>query len=344
MRWAVVLAGGVGSRFWPLSTASRPKQFLPLAGAQPLLVDAVTRIQPMIPPERILIVTSRALAEATRDALPMLPAGNVLAEPRAASTAPALAWATLHAARGDRDASIISLHADWTVKDGEGFRAAAARALDLAEQQDVLVTVGAKPDRPETGYGWIVPGAASGTGFRMARFQEKPSAETAAALMAEGALWNTGLFAWTARRFTAEVEAHTPELHDAMPLFAAGDAEGAFRVVKPVSVDVGVFERTARGAAIAASFGWDDVGSWAALRRVRPADSSGNVTAGEAHAIDSEDSVVWSEDGATVVYGVKNVVVVRARGITLVTTTDKAPDLKRLLDKLPRALAGERGA
>ena len=344
MRWAVVLAGGVGSRFWPLSTASRPKQFLPLAGAQPLLVDAVTRIQPMIPAERILIVTSRALAQPTRDLLPMLPAGNVLAEPRAASTAPALAWATLHAARADAQASVVSLHADWTVADGEGFCAAAARALDLAEQQDVLVTVGAKPDRPETGYGWIIPGAALGSGFRIARFQEKPDAATAAALMAQGALWNTGLFAWTARRFKAEVEAHTPELRPALPLFDKGDAEAAFAAVKPVSIDVGVFERTQRGAAIAASFGWDDAGSWAGLLRIRRPDAAGNVTAGEAVAVDTKDSVIWSEDGATVVYGLSNVVVVRARGITLVTTADRAPDLKKLLDRLPKELAGERGA
>jgi mannose-1-phosphate guanylyltransferase len=334
----------VGSRFWPLSTASRPKQFLPLAGGQPLLVDAVTRIQPMIPAERILVVTSRALAGPTRELLPMLPAANVLAEPRAASTAPALAWATLHAAAADTQASLVSLHADWTVADGAGFRAAASQALDLAEQQDVLVTVGATPDRPETGYGWIIPGAALGSGFRIARFQEKPDAATAAALLAQGALWNTGLFAWTARRFRAEVEAHTPELREALPLFDRGDAEAAFKALKPVSIDVGVFERTQRGAAIAASFGWDDVGSWAALGRVRPRDAAGNVTAGEAHAVDTKNSVIWSEDGATVVYGLSDVVVVRARGVTLVTTRDKAPELKKLLDRLPPALAGERGA
>jgi mannose-1-phosphate guanylyltransferase len=334
----------VGSRFWPLSTASRPKQFLPLAGGQPLLVDAVTRIQPMIPAERILVVTSRPLAGPTRELLPMLPAANVLAEPRAASTAPALAWATLHAAAADTQASLVSLHADWTVADGAGFRAAASQALDLAEQQDVLVTVGATPDRPETGYGWIIPGAALGSGFRIARFQEKPDAATAAALLAQGALWNTGLFAWTARRFRAEVEAHTPELREALPLFDRGDAEAAFKALKPVSIDVGVFERTQRGAAIAASFGWDDVGSWAALGRVRPRDAAGNVTAGEAHAVDTKNSVIWSEDGATVVYGLSDVVVVRARGVTLVTTRDKAPELKKLLDRLPPALAGERGA
>ena len=344
MRWAVVLAGGVGSRFWPLSTAARPKQFLPLAGGEPLLVESVRRILPLIPAERVLVVTSRGLAEATRQALPMLPGSNVLAEPRAASTAPALAWATAHAARQDPGATILSLHADWTVKDADGFRAAAAAAMDLAEREDLLVTVGARPERPETGYGYVIPGPALGTGHRIERFQEKPSAVQAEALVRTGALWNTGLFAWTARRLRAEMVAHTPELAAALPKLDAGDVEGAFSAAQAVSIDVGVWERTQRGAVIGAAFGWDDVGSWAALPRVRQADGAGNVLAGQSHAVDAENCVVWSDDGATVVYGLSNVVVVSSRGRTLVTTPDKAPELKKLLDRLPPGLAGERGA
>jgi mannose-1-phosphate guanylyltransferase len=344
VRWAVVLAGGVGSRFWPLSTAARPKQFLPLAGTEPLIVDAIRRIVPLISADRVLIVTSQRLADATRATLPMIPPANVLAEPFAASTAPALAWATAHAARHDPDATVLSLHADWTVGDPDSFRAAAAAALDLAEQQDALVTVGAVPDRAEAGYGYVVPGEPLGAGQRIARFVEKPSADAARQLIAQGALWNTGLFAWTARRFRAEVAEHTPELADAMPLFDAGQVEAAFRAARPVSIDVGVYERTRRGAVIGASFQWDDVGSWAALRRVRAADGAGNVTSGDAHALASSGCVVWSDDGPTVVYGMTDTVVVRSRGITLVTTADKAPELKKLLDLLPASLTGERGA
>ena len=344
MRWGVVLAGGVGSRFWPLSTPSRPKQLLPLAGDESLLLDAVRRILPMIPAERVLVVTSASLQAATRDALPMVPAANVLAEPRAASTAPALAWATAHAARADAAASVLSLHADWTVGDAPGFREAAARALDLAEAQDVLVTVGATPTRPETGYGYVVPGGPLGTGRRIARFVEKPSADAARVLIAEGALWNTGLFAWTAKRLRAELEAHTPELAPALPHFDAGDVAAAFKVLKPVSIDVGVFERTTRGGVVEGSFLWDDVGSWAALPRVRTPDAAGNVVVGAGHAIDTRNSVVWGGEGTTVVYGLDDVVVVRARGMTLVTSAAKAPELKKLLDRLPPELAGERGA
>ncbi len=344
MRWAVILAGGVGSRFWPLSTAATPKQFLPLAGTEPLIVDAVRRILPLIPPQRVLIVTSRALQAATRAALPMVPVENILGEPHAASTAPALAWATTHAARGDSAASILSLHADWTVGDPERFRAAAERALALAESEDVLVTVGATPVRPETGYGYIVPGSALGTGHRIARFVEKPTVDAAQELIARGALWNTGLFAWTATRLKAELVAHTPELAPALAHFERGDAAAAFKVLRAVSIDVGVFERTTKGAVVEGSFLWDDVGSWAALRRVRESDAAGNIAVGMAHLVDTKNSVVWSEDGPTVVYGLEGAVVIRARGVTLVTTAERAPELKKLLDRLPPTLAGERGA
>ena len=345
MRWAVVLAGGVGSRFWPVSTAARPKQLLPLASDRPLVADTVARVLPLVPAERILVVTSRALAPALARALTELPAANILAEPFAASTAPALAWATAVAARRDPEAVVLSLHADWTVGDPEAFRAAAESALDLAAAHDVVVTVGAHPTRAEVGYGYVVPGEPlPGTpARRIAEFAEKPSLERALALIAAGATWNTGLFAWTARRFRAEVEAHTPELAAALPALDRGDVEAFYHAVKPVSVDVGLFERTGRGATISADFGWDDVGSWAALARVRTADPAGNVSAGDAYAVDTRDSVLWSEDGTVVAYGVADLVIVRTAGITLVTTTERAAGLKRLLDALPPALTGERG-
>ena len=345
MRWAVILAGGVGSRFWPVSTAARPKQLLPLATDAPLLLETVERLTPLIPAERIFVVTSRALAPALAAAAPALPPGHVLAEPRAASTLPALAWATATVAARDPDASVLSLHADWAIGDQAGFRAAADTALSIAERRDLVVTVGARPTRPETGFGYVVPGNKLGEGaFTIATFVEKPDAARAGALILEGALWNTGLFAWTARRFRAEIATHTPELAGGLAALDRGDADAMYGAVRPVSVDVGVFERTARGAVVAGDFGWDDVGSWAALCRVRRTDAAGNVVVGDAHAVDAKGCVVWSEEGTTVVEGLEGVVVVRARGITLVTTAERAPDLKKLLDRLPGMLAGERGA
>ncbi|HXY68484.1 MAG TPA: sugar phosphate nucleotidyltransferase [Gemmatimonadales bacterium] len=344
MRWAVVLAGGVGARFWPVSTARRPKQLLALAGDRPLVAESVERLLPLVPAERVLVVGSPALQEPLRRALPGLPAANVLAEPRAASTAPALAWATARAAAGDGAAAVLSVHADWTVADPEAFRAAAAAALDLAEREDALVTVGARPTRPEIGYGYVVPGAplGAGSGRRIARFVEKPDAAEAARLIAAGALWNTGMFAWTAARFRAECRRHAPELAGGLPALDRGDVEGFYRAATPVSVDVGLYERTDRGAVLPGDFGWDDVGSWAALARVRAPDAAGNVTVGRAHVVDAAGCIVWSEDGTTVLDGVSDLVVVRARGVTLVTTRERAPHLKELLARLPSDVA-ERG-
>lgn len=345
MRWAVVLAGGVGSRFWPLSSAAKPKQLLPLAGERSLLSQAVSRLQPLIPPDRVLIVTSAALADAVKAELPAVPAGNVLVEPRAASTAAALVWASAEIARRDADATILSVHADWAVGDPDRFRGAAEAALGTAEQHDVLVTVGARATRPEPGYGWVMPGEPLGAqARRIARFEEKPDAARAAELMAEGGAWNTGLFAWTARRLMDEVRSHTRELHAALPALAAGDVAGFFRLVTPVAIDVGLWERTTRGAVIIAEFGWDDVGAWPALRRARPLDAAGNVTVGNAIPVDTERSVIWSESAPVVVYGLRDAIVVQVNGVTLVTTAERAGDLKKLLDKLPPSLTGNRGA
>ena len=346
MRWAVVLAGGVGSRFWPLSTALRPKQLLPLAGARPLVVESVARLLPAVPAERVLLVTSRALQAPLRAALPDVPAANVLAEPFAASTAPALAWATARARAADPAATVLSVHADWTVADPAAFRQAAAAALDLAEREGAIVTVGARATRPEIGYGYIVPGDRIGTegARRIVRFIEKPAAADAERLIAAGALWNTGMFAWTTARFREEIERHAPELAVALPALDRGDVDAFYRAAKPVSVDVGLFERTTRGAVVTGDFGWDDVGSWAALTRVRAADAAGNVAVGDVHAVDATGCVVWSEDGPTVLDGVADLVVVRARGLVLVTTRERAPHLKELLARLPPALAGDGAA
>lgn len=346
MRWAIILAGGVGSRFWPVSTAARPKQLLPLASDAPLLVETVERLAPLIPTERVFVVTSQALAPALAEALPGLPDGHVLAEPRAASTLPALAWATATIAARDPGASVLSLHADWVIGDQAAFRATAAAALEIAERMDLVVTVGAKATRPDTGFGYVVPGSAIGAGgHAIVRFVEKPDAAFAHDLIARGALWNTGLFAWTASRFRREIETHARELAPGLPALDRGDAEAFFAAVQPVSIDVGMFERTQKGAVVPGDFGWDDVGSWAALLRVRHADGDGNVAVGDGvHLLDTRHSVVWSEEGEVIVAGLEGVVVVQANGITLVTTAKRAPDLKKVLDRLPPSLVGERGA
>jgi len=335
MRWAVVLAGGSGTRFWPLSTPENPKQLLPLAGSTSTAEESVDRLTGLIPRERILVVTGAALANQMQARL-KLPQGNVLIEPRAASTAPALIWATSEAQRRDPDAEVLSLHADWAVGDAAAFRRTADTALTTARLHDRLVTVGVVPSRPETGYGYIVPGAPLGDGVRMvARFSEKPDAATALDLMAAGALWNSGLFAWTAERLLAEAETHTPEVAPHLPVLRAGDVGRFFDDVTPISIDVGLLERSASVAVVSGAFAWDDIGTWQALTRVRPKDPNGNVVVGNTFLHDSEDCIVWSDRDTIVLSGVQDLIVVQANGRILVMPGERAASMKQLLDALP---------
>jgi mannose-1-phosphate guanylyltransferase len=335
MRWAVILAGGSGTRFWPLSTPEHPKQLLPLAGATSTAEETIDRLTGLVPRDRILVVTGAALATPLERRL-KLPADNILIEPRAASTAPALIWATTEAQRRDPDAEVLSLHADWAVGDAAAFRRTAESALSAARQYDRLVTVGVVPSRPETGYGYIVPGPALGDGARMvARFSEKPDAATALDLMAAGALWNSGLFAWTAARLLAEAERHTPEVSAELATLRSGDVARFFREVTPISIDVGVLERSSSVAVVSGAFAWDDIGTWQALTRVRAKDPQGNIVVGPAFMHNAEDCIVWSQRDTVVLSGVQDLIVVQANGRILVMPAEHAASMKQLLDALP---------
>lgn len=334
--WVVILAGGVGSRFWPLSTPSRPKQLLPLIDAQPLLRNTIERLLPLTDAAHTLILTNASLVDPIHRAIPEIPLANVIAEPRPAGTAAALAWAAHEIARRDGDdAVMMSVHADWAIGDPSEFRAALQRAAGVAERERALVTVGVVPSRPDPGFGYIRPGPAlPGGGMRVAEFVEKPNRERATEMVRDGYLWNSGIFVWCVGDFLQEVRAHTPEVATALA-DAPADIERFFSSVTSISVDVGVLERSSRVVVIPGDFGWDDVGTWAALARVRERDADGNAANGLVHLVDASDNVVQAEGNAVVLYGVSDLVVVVRDGLTLVTTTDKAADLKTLLEALP---------
>jgi mannose-1-phosphate guanylyltransferase len=338
-RWGVVLAGGIGSRFWPLSTPRRPKQLLPLIGRAPLVVDTVRRLEPLVGRDRILIVTNRTLIDAIAELLPELPREQLLAEPRGAGTAPALVWAASEIAHRDGDdATMLSVHADWAIGDADGFRDTLSRAAELAEREHALVTVGVVPSRPDPGFGYIQPGESAGGAHRVARFVEKPDRARAERMVEEGYLWNSGIFVWRVGDFLREVRAHARELASALPALESGNAARFFESVTAISVDHAVLERSGSVYVLPGDFGWDDVGTWAALRRVRARDSSGNATAGDVHVLGARDNVVHAEESTVVLYGVSDLVVVARPGLTLVTTVDRAADLKVLLDALPPAV------
>jgi mannose-1-phosphate guanylyltransferase len=335
--WVVVLAGGVGSRFWPISTPERPKQLLPLVSSQPMLCDTIDRISTLAPPERTLILTNSSLVAAVRQAVPNIPAANIIAEPRPAGTAAALAWAAHEIARRDqRNPVMVSVHADAAIGDVTAFRSALLQAAVAARTEDSLVTVGIVPRFADTGLGYIEPGAVvKGPLRRVARFVEKPDRASAEAMVAAGCLWNSGIFAWRVGALLGELHAHCPEI--AGPLDSNPDDLAAFfgAITKPIAIDVGVLERSSKVMVVPGDFGWSDVGTWAALRAVRAADANGNVPSGAVFLRDSNRNVVHAEGPTVVLYGVDDLVVVTTKGVTLVTTIERAADLKSLLDSLP---------
>jgi mannose-1-phosphate guanylyltransferase len=336
IRWNVVLAGGVGSRFWPLSTPDVPKQLLPLVSDVPMLRDTLDRLRPSAPPERTLILTNASLRDRIVAMEPTLPVENVVAEPRPAGTCAALAWAArLIAARDGRAAVMVCTHADWSIGDVPAFRATLDAAAQVAFDRQALVTVGIVPSRPDPGFGYIHPGTDVGDGVRtVARFVEKPSAVKAAQMVADGFLWNSGIFAWRVGDLLDEIAAHTPEVQPALDA-SGDDLAQFFSQVQSIAIDVGVLERSARVLVLAGQFGWDDVGTWAALHRVREKDAQDNAMRGPTFALQARGNVVHADGTQVVLYGVDDLVVVARAGLTLVTTRDKAADLKTLLDALP---------
>lgn len=341
-RWGVILAGGIGSRFWPLSTRARPKQLLPLVNSEPLLVNTLQRLAPIIPAEQTLILTGESLREAIGAAAPDVPAENIIAEPRPVGTAGALAWAAVEIKRRHgEDAVMICVHSDWAIGDDNAFRESLLAAERVAIEEHALVTVGVVPTRGDPGFGYIQPGKKTESGaLRVLRFVEKPSRERAEHMLHGGYLWNSGIFVWRVGDFLEEIRAFTPEVSAALAK-AGEEADGGtrfFEVVTPVSVDVGVLERSPRVRVLPGDFGWDDVGTWGALRRVKPEDETGNVSSGKVFAVEAVGNVVHAEEGSVVLYGVTDLVVVTKAGITLVTTTERSADLKALVESLPEGL------
>ncbi len=345
--WAVVFAGGIGTRFWPLSTPQRPKQLLALVNERPLIADTIARLAPLVPAERVLVVTSADIAEALHFAIPEIPIANMLIEPRPLGTAAALAWGAQEVARrAGPDTVFCALHADLAAASPDGFRETVRRAAQIAAKEPALVTIGARPTRCETGFGYLQPGVpldkfvsrAEGGACRVEHFVEKPTAALADMLIDKGALWNTGIFVWRAKVVLEELELHVAEIRQGLPMLANGDATTFASMVTSISIDRGLLERSRNVFVVEGDFGWDDVGTWASLRRVRELDDTGNGIMGEVHCIDASGNVVHADENCVVAYGISGMLVVSIRGLTFVTTLERASELGPLLNSLPGSL------
>jgi mannose-1-phosphate guanylyltransferase len=342
MRHAVILAGGWGERLWPLSTRERPKQLLPLVGGRALVRQTLERVAPLVSTDTAIVLTGESLGEAIAAELPEIPPERVIREPVGRNTAPAIALAARLVVREDPDGVLIVLPADHVVGDDEAFAASLGLACEAAEAERGLVTLGIRPTRAETEYGYILTGPASSLpGVHVVeRFVEKPDAGTAAAYLEDGRyLWNSGMFVWRADRFLEEVERRLPDVHAALTKVEAEPGDGDFDDVisayyescPSVSVDYGIMERATGVLVVPSSFGWDDVGAWSAMQRIWPADEAGNVTRGDALVLDSSDCVVDAEEGIVAVVGLSGLVVVRTADATLVCPKDRARDVREIV-------------
>jgi len=322
---AVLLAGGTGTRLYPASRSSRPKQFRAFGDDdRPLLRRAADRAA--FADECYVVAPARFAAEAGA----LVPEATVLVEPDARDTGPALAFAAHRVAADVDDPVCCCLPADQVA--GDGVRDALARGCRIAADHERLVTFGVEPTRPASEYGYIEPGAEHGAFADVAAFREKPDRERARELVADGCLWNAGIFAWRPEVFLAEA-ARGP-LAPLVDALRDGDSAGGYAAVESVSVDYAVLERTDRAAVVPVSFAWDDLGSWDALARVLETDADGNALASDALALDAAGNVVVSDDAHVSLVGVEDLVVVAYDDRVLVVPKADAQRVREVVAEL----------
>ncbi len=333
--WVTILAGGVGRRFWPMSTASRPKQLLSLGGPRPLIVRTIGRLRGFVPRERVRVLASQGLVALIKS-VTGLPDAAFLVEPHARGTGPALARAAWEVVREDPDAIMVSLHSDHLIRPAQRFRDVLDAAVDVARREQLLMTVAIPPDRPETGFGYLkpaetIPCAEGHRAYRVAAFVEKPDRDLATAYVASGFRWNSGIFVWSAQLFLDEVRAHAPGIARALVHLEAGDIAAFFDETEAISVDQAVLERSSRVGSIDATFQWDDMGSWEALARHQAPDAAGNVTKGDVRLVRARNNLAVADSGRLVLLGVDDLLVVQTDHATLVMPRTESSRLKQYL-------------
>lgn len=343
---AMILAGGSGTRLWPYSRTMSPKQFLNLGSThESLLQETVRRLNPLIPPEKVYVVGSRThefeLRQQLQQTLPGLPGSRLLLEPMARNTAPAILWGLNCLPEDCWQEPVVILPADHLIRAESRFRDALEQAAKLAESR-YIVTFGIRPDRPETGYGYIQAGAPLEVGFQVERFLEKPDLETAERLIqSPDHTWNSGIFMATPKTLRSEFARWTPELFQAFEeareakiLQDPEALEALFESVNPDSIDYALMEKSEAVAVLPVEMAWSDLGSWESIFEVSEKDENNNVLRGNVISHDTRNSLIFSSKKLVTSIGVENLIIVETDDALLVCNLDRSQDVKKLVETL----------
>ena len=344
MLCALIMAGGKGTRFWPLSTEEKPKQFLNLIGEETMIQMTVNRITPIIPIERVFVCTGEMYVDLVKEQLPNLPERNIIVEPQGRNTAPCIALSALVIKKYYKDANMIVLPSDHLISDEDEFRDIIKSADKFVnENKEAIVTLGMEPTRAETGYGYIRYGndekkINNHKVIKVDAFVEKPNREKAESYIEEGNyLWNGGMFLWSADNILNQIEKYSKGTYEALKEIETVDNEeiqelinNNYHKTEAISIDYAVMEKSDSIYVVPSRFGWDDVGSWEALDRYREKDDKGNVLVGNAKVVDSHGNLVISSSHDIVVEGLKDIYVIENDGKILVGHKSNVANVKEL--------------